>query len=63
VWIKANAGLPEMLHGEVVYRTGPEEFVTHVPALMEAGASFVGGCCGTSPDFIRAVVADLEAGR
>jgi len=63
VWIKANAGLPEMLHGEVVYRTGPEEFVTHVPALVEAGASFVGGCCGTSPDFIRAVVADLEAGR
>ena len=63
VWIKANAGLPEMLHGEVVYRTGPEEFVTHVPALIEAGASFVGGCCGTSPDFIRAVVADLEAGR
>ena len=63
VWIKANAGLPEMLHGEVVYRTGPEEFTTHVPALIEAGASFVGGCCGTSPDFIRAVVADLEAGR
>jgi len=60
VWIKANAGLPEMVDGQVVYRTTPEEFAANVPALAAAGASFIGGCCGTGPDFIRAVVKALE---
>ncbi len=55
VWIKANAGLPEMVDGRAVYRIKPEEFARHVPALREAGASFIGGCCGTSPEFIQAV--------
>lgn len=54
VWIKPNAGLPEIEGGKVVYRTTPAEFASHVPALLEAGAGFVGGCCGTNPDFIRA---------
>ena len=55
VWIKPNAGLPEVVDGRTVYRTTPEAFAKHVPALIEAGASFVGGCCGTTPDFGRAV--------
>lgn len=55
IWIKANAGLPEVVSGRTVYRTTPEEFARHVPALVEAGASFLGGCCGTSPEFIRAI--------
>jgi len=59
LWIKANAGLPEMIEGHVVYRTTPEEFADHVPALREAGAAFIGGCCGTTPEFIRAVRAAL----
>ncbi len=54
IWIKANAGLPAMVEGRVVYRTTPEEFASHVPALVAAGASFIGGCCGSNPDFIRA---------
>lgn len=54
VWIKPNAGLPEMVDGQVVYRTTPEEFARQVPSLREAGADFIGGCCGTSPDYIRA---------
>jgi methionine synthase I (cobalamin-dependent) len=53
VWIKANAGLPELVEGRTVYRMTPEEFASHLPALVEAGASFVGGCCGTGPEFIR----------
>lgn len=53
LWMKANAGLPELVDGRTVYRTTPEEFVAHVPALVEAGARFVGGCCGTSPAFVR----------
>lgn len=56
VWIKANAGLPEVVNGAVVYRTTPEMFASHVPALRDAGANFIGGCCGTSPDHLRAVV-------
>jgi methionine synthase I (cobalamin-dependent) len=62
IWIKANAGLPEMVEGRVVYRTRPEEFAGYVPALVAAGASFIGGCCGTSPDFIRLVKQALQEG-
>lgn len=55
IWIKANAGLPKMIAGETVYTQTPEGFADHVPGLLEAGASFIGGCCGTSPEFIQAV--------
>jgi len=55
VWIKANAGMPELVGGVPVYRTTPEEYAAWVPALVEAGASFIGGCCGTNPEFIRAI--------
>ncbi len=54
LWIKPNAGLPEIENGRPVYRCSPEEFAERVPALLEAGAAFVGGCCGTNPEFIRA---------
>lgn len=55
IWIKANAGLPEIVDGQAVYRQTPEGFASLVPDLVEAGASFIGGCCGTSPEFIQAV--------
>ncbi len=55
LWIKPNAGLPELVDGRTVYRTTPEEFAAQIPALLDAGANFVGGGCGTTPDFIRAV--------
>jgi 5-methyltetrahydrofolate--homocysteine methyltransferase len=55
IWIKANAGLPEVVNGQVVYAMTPRKFALHVPALIEAGANFLGGCCGTAPEFIRAV--------
>jgi 5-methyltetrahydrofolate--homocysteine methyltransferase len=56
IWIKANAGLPEIVDGMTVYRQTPAEFAAFVPQLIAAGASFIGGCCGTTPEFIRAVV-------
>jgi methionine synthase I (cobalamin-dependent) len=62
LWIKANAGLPEMEDGRTVYRKTPEEFAAAVPELIKAGASFVGGCCGTTPEFIAAVQRRLSAG-
>jgi len=55
IWIKPNAGLPEIAGGEITYRTTPPQFAAHVPALVEAGAAFVGGCCGTTPAFIQAM--------
>jgi methionine synthase I (cobalamin-dependent) len=53
VWIKANAGLPEMRGGQAAYSTTPAQFAACVPALIAAGADFIGGCCGTTPEFIR----------
>jgi methionine synthase I (cobalamin-dependent) len=55
IWIKGNAGLPEVVDGQTIYRQTPQEFAAYIPALVEAGAAFVGGCCGTSPGFIAAV--------
>jgi len=55
IWIKANAGSPRLEEGRAVYDQTPEGFAAHVSDLLAAGASFIGGCCGTSPEFIRAV--------
>ena len=61
LWIKANAGLPEMVDGRVVYRTSPEQFASHARALVDAGANFIGGCCGTSPAYIQALAKEIGA--
>jgi 5-methyltetrahydrofolate--homocysteine methyltransferase len=61
VWIKANAGLPKLVDGKPVYATTAAEFVSYVPAVLAAGASFIGGCCGTSPEFIREIHRLLRA--
>jgi methionine synthase I (cobalamin-dependent) len=55
IWMKANAGLPEIVDGKTVYKQSPEIFAQKAIELVEAGANLVGGCCGTSPDFIRAL--------
>ena len=53
VWIKANAGLPQTQTGRAVYAMTAAEFASHVPAVLSAGATFIGGCCGTTPEFIQ----------
>ncbi|HSQ74806.1 MAG TPA: homocysteine S-methyltransferase family protein [Bacteroidota bacterium] len=60
IWIKPNAGLPEMVEGKVTYRTTPEEFARQAIALRDAGVAFVGGCCGTSPQFVHALSTTLR---
>ena len=55
LWIKPNAGLPELEGDEVVYRVTPQEFGRYVPELIQAGANFIGGCCGTNQDFIAEI--------
>jgi methionine synthase I (cobalamin-dependent) len=61
LWLKPNAGLPRLVGDRAEYTTTPEEFVAHVPDLVKAGASFVGGCCGSSPAFIQAIARTLRA--
>ena len=48
-----NAGLPELIDMEVVYRQTPEEMTGELSALLSAGANIVGGCCGSSPAHLR----------
>ena len=54
VLVKPNAGMPVMTEtGEAVYSMGPEDFARHMRTLVLAGAGAVGGCCGTTPEYIR----------
>lgn len=52
---KPNAGMPELADGVTVFRTTPEEFATVGKKLVEAGATILGGCCGTTPEHIKAL--------
>jgi methionine synthase I (cobalamin-dependent) len=61
IWIKPNAGLPTIEGSAIRYRTSAEFFASHYAALREAGAAFLGGCCGSTPDFIRALVSARRA--
>lgn len=63
LWIKPNAGLPEMRNGRTLYRTASDDFALHIPALCGARADFIGGCCGTNPSFVRAIRAAIEPFR
>jgi 5-methyltetrahydrofolate--homocysteine methyltransferase len=53
--VHANAGMPQLIDGAVVYRQTPEHMARFLPQLVAAGASVVGGCCGTTPEHIRAL--------
>lgn len=52
LWIKPNAGLPELIAGKTVFRETPEQMALRIPELVKAGASIIGGCCGTTPGHI-----------
>ena len=55
VIMKPNAGLPKVVDGVTVYDADPESFATSVTDLVKAGVRVIGGCCGTTPDYIRAL--------
>jgi len=61
LWMKANAGLPEIVEGQTVYRQSPAIFAAKALELVAAGANYVGGCCGTSPEFIAALRKALDS--
>ncbi len=61
--VKPNAGMPKLVCGETVFDMGADEFATYVEGLVEAGANIIGGCCGTTPEHIKAqadVARDLK---
>jgi len=53
--VQPNAGMPELVQGKTVYRQDPRVFERFVPALYEAGARIIGGCCGTNAEHIRVI--------
>ena len=57
VLLKPNAGLPRDENGKTVFDVLPDEFSDDVAELVRKGVRIVGGCCGTTPDYIRATVA------
>ena len=61
VLAKPNAGLPQLEDGVTVYRMTPEEFAAAGAELVKAGASIVGGCCGTTPAHIAALSDRVKA--
>lgn len=60
VFAEPNAGKPELVDGEAVYRVTPEEFAAAEKEMVAAGVHVLGGCCGTAPAFIEAVAKALK---
>lgn len=58
--IKPNAGLPQMINGKTVFDMSPDAFASAMREIVVAGASVIGGCCGTTPAHIQAMVRAIE---
>lgn len=56
-----NAGLPQLVEGRYLYLCSPEYMAEYARRFIAAGASIVGGCCGTTPDHIRAIAAAVKS--
>ena len=61
VMVSPNAGLPTLRDGRTVFETGPEAFAGEMEKIAAMGASIMGGCCGTRPEHIGAMVARVGA--
>ena len=55
ILIQSNAGIPESKEGKLWFPESSEFFREKIPQLLEAGVSVIGGCCGTTPEYIRAI--------
>jgi methionine synthase I (cobalamin-dependent) len=60
IWIKANAGLPQIINGVTAYSQSPENFAQFALQLIESGTNLIGGCCGTTPEFIETLRKSLN---
>lgn len=60
ILVHANAGLPTNVDGVDVFPETPEQMAALVPALVDAGANIIGGCCGTTPEHIKAIKSAVD---
>lgn len=56
ILVMPNAGLPESVDGKTVYNVSPEEFAGDMKTIAKIGVSYLGGCCGTTPEHIKAMI-------
>jgi 5-methyltetrahydrofolate--homocysteine methyltransferase len=61
VYAEPNAGKPELVEDQAVYKVSPEDFAAAVEKIHSAGVNIIGGCCGTSPAHIRAMTEKLKS--
>lgn len=60
VSVQPNAGMPELVNGQTVFPMSPAEMGEWTPKLVAAGATYLGGCCGTTPEHIKAIKTALD---
>lgn len=60
VIVNPNAGLPRTENGKTVYDVAPDDFAEYMEQIFEAGAHVLGGCCGTTPEHIAAMISRIE---
>ncbi len=56
ILVMPNAGLPESVDGKTVYNVSPEEFAQDMEEIAKIGVCYLGGCCGTTPEHIKAMI-------
>lgn len=61
VLVKPNAGLPESINQKTVYNLSPAEFADQVAEMIKMGVLIAGGCCGTTPEFIRNLAKETQS--
>ncbi|MCH8119802.1 MAG: homocysteine S-methyltransferase family protein [Planctomycetes bacterium] len=61
VYAEPNAGKPELVEDQTVYKVSPEDFAAAAEKIHSAGVNIIGGCCGTSPAHIRATAEKLKS--
>ena len=61
-WVKPNAGWPEQVSGRIFYPASAEYFGDYAYSFKQEGANVIGGCCGTTPEHIRALRKGLDRG-
>lgn len=54
--VQPNAGLPESVNGRTVYNVSPDEFAAQMKKAAKLGVSYLGGCCGTTPEHIKRMI-------
>lgn len=58
--VKPNAGKPQLIKGETIYPTTPNDFANDLKQMISHGAKIIGGCCGTNPEFIKIITKQLK---